>query len=668
MIGRFLWSAAAVLVATVAFYGLAHVLAGAGAERFQAERATVAARALAFSAAEAQRASDPERMQAAVTALIDALPAVEEALVLRRMKILAHTDPARAGARLASEDEADKALFDQELAMRADVRKNEDEREENPLLGRDAYPEAKVEALPGGRFSARVPVKVDGAFSAMAQVTLKSEPVPTPFPVVLGLIGLLAALVMLPVARLRGPALLAAGGSVLATALVLETLQLRGWQASVLDDRAERHGQLAARLAAAGLAALAPEDRDPAGEDPADRDPADPSVRAPSDDFAAALSLDALGVATGRIASVRSTTVAGAAPPAPTEATDGPFAVALGERWRVLVEAEHLAVIEQWAVGISVLAALVFVLGIFGAFDRAGRALYTHRSAYGYLSPAMLGLVILVFIPVVVGITLGFHSRIYNEYHWVGLTNYIRILSDFDLSNPRSFWFTLSVTVLWTVSNVLLHVSLGLFLALLLNDQMLKAKGIYRVILVVPWAIPNYVTALIWKSMFHKQFGAVNAALEALGFEGIAWFQTFWPAFSTNVVTNTWLGFPFMMVVSLGALQSIPPDLYEAARVDGASRWQRFSRITLPLLMPALVPAVIVGTVWTFNMFNIIYLVSGGAPNGATDILITEAYRWAFEMDDKGFAAAYSTVIFLILLTFTLVTNRITGATKGAFE
>jgi arabinogalactan oligomer/maltooligosaccharide transport system permease protein len=168
--------------------------------------------------------------------------------------------------------------------------------------------------------------------------------------------------------------------------------------------------------------------------------------------------------------------------------------------------------------------------------------------------------------------------------------------------------------------------------------------------------------------LFHKQFGAVNIVLEGLGAEPIAWFQSFWPAFFTNLATNTWLGFPFMMVVSLGALQSIPGDLYEAAWVDGASRWQRFSRITLPLLMPALVPAVIMGVVWTFNMFNIIYLVSGGAPDGATDILITDAFRWAFERDKYGYAAAYSTLIFLILLTFTVATNRITGATKGVFE
>ena len=121
-----------------------------------------------------------------------------------------------------------------------------------------------------------------------------------------------------------------------------------------------------------------------------------------------------------------------------------------------------------------------------------------------------------------------------------------------------------------------------------------------------------------------------------------------------------------MMVVSLGALGSIPSDLYEAADVDGANRWQKFRYITLPLLKPALFPAIILGCIWTFNMFNIIYLVSGGEPGGATDILITEAYRWAFQRGERyGYAAAYSTIIFLILLVYSLTTNRLTRATEG---
>ena len=150
-----------------------------------------------------------------------------------------------------------------------------------------------------------------------------------------------------------------------------------------------------------------------------------------------------------------------------------------------------------------------------------------------------------------------------------------------------------------------------------------------------------------------------------MGRSAISWFDTPFRAFITVLSTNGWLSFPFMMVISLGALQSIPSDLYEAARVDGAGKLQQFRFITLPSIKPALVPAVILSVVWTFNMFNIIYLVSEGQPGGSTEILITEAYKIAFEQYRYGYAAAYSTVIFLILLVYGVWQNRVTRATEG---
>ena len=162
--------------------------------------------------------------------------------------------------------------------------------------------------------------------------------------------------------------------------------------------------------------------------------------------------------------------------------------------------------------------------------------------------------------------------------------------------------------------------------------------------------------------MFHTQFGAINGLLSLGGVEPVSWFGSFSAAFAANLATNTWLGFPFMMVVTLGALQSIPRDLEAAAEVDGASAWQRFRHITLPLLRPALLPAVILGSVWTFNMFNIIYLVSGGEPDGGTEILISEAYRWAFTRQHQyGYAAAYAVLIFGVLILYSRWTNRVAG-------
>jgi arabinogalactan oligomer/maltooligosaccharide transport system permease protein len=205
----------------------------------------------------------------------------------------------------------------------------------------------------------------------------------------------------------------------------------------------------------------------------------------------------------------------------------------------------------------------------------------------------------------------------------------------------------------------------GLLLALILNTPGLRLRPLYRVLLILPWAVPNYITALIWKGMFHSQYGVINQVVQMLGGEQISWFESPVTSFMTVLATNGWLSFPFMMVICLGALQSIPSDLYEAAKVDGASRWQQFWSITLPSLKPALIPAVIISVVWTFNMFNIIYLVSQGEPAGATEILVTEAYKLAFEQYRYGYAAAYSTVIFAILLMYGLWQNRVTQATEG---
>ena len=310
----------------------------------------------------------------------------------------------------------------------------------------------------------------------------------------------------------------------------------------------------------------------------------------------------------------------------------------------------------------------MLILGL-SQYKTAGKS-SSYRVAYTYMMPTLLSVGILVFVPFSLGVGLSFMRHHQGEFTWVGLSHFIDILSasDYPLTHPLNFYFTLAVTLFWTASNVVLHTSIGLSLALLLNRKGLKLKGIYRALLIIPWAIPNYITALIWKGMFNQQYGLINKFLAILGIEPVSWMGSFWGAMAANISTNTWLGFPFMMVVTLGALQSIPQDLYEAAHLAGASKWQSFKSITLPLLKPALLPAVILGSVWTFNMFNIIYLVSGGQPGGASDILITEAYRWAFEQDRYGYAAAYSLIIFFILLGYARLTQRMTQAAEEVYS
>lgn len=330
--------------------------------------------------------------------------------------------------------------------------------------------------------------------------------------------------------------------------------------------------------------------------------------------------------------------------------------------------------------GIGLLAMALLTFFAVGWAGKLGVTLVRHRHAYFFILPAMAGMLLLVFYPFFYGITLSFTGQtIYNTDKpiteiWVGFQNFLEILGDFKIANNtpdgwafnyQNFYWTLFMTIAWTISNVATGVTVGLILALILNQKGFRFKPIYRVILILPWAIPNYITALIWKGMFHQQFGVVNQIIAMLGGKPIAWFEGPFTSFLTCYATNAWLSFPFMMVIALGALQSIPSDLYEAARVDGASRLKQFTSITLPSLKPALVPAVILSVVWTFNMFNIIYLVSGGEPAHSTEILITQAYKLAFEQYRYGYAAAYSTVIFGILLVYGTWQNRVTRATEG---
>jgi ABC-type sugar transport system permease subunit len=627
----------------------------------QVERAVGLARAVAWGVG---ASSGSEGLQALALEAPQKVEGVQGLLVLQGTRFVAHTDATRAGQGLDRDDARDKDLYDAAMRLKAVVGKNADERERNPELQRDAYSEYEVRDQQG-LIVVGVPAVHDGHFAGL--VELRARPVESParLPWTFVLFAVVAIALYAGISRvLRDWALTAAGAVLLVITLAGQAGSLAAWRETVRLQHAGLVSTALCQLTSAGLLELAaPADAAPVAGEAAVR----PAVMVAPAELVATLARGLDGSKGGSLVALRAATVA---PASDRLASFGAAGFVADHDRAAFARAAQLdrSHLHQWAMGFALLALAGFLLGVLGQLRRFRDTLVAHRTAYGYLAPAMVGMVILVFIPMVFGLVIGFLERRYNVFEFAGLSNYMTILSDFEFTRAGNFYFKLLVTVLWTVLNVGLHVSIGLGLALLLNDQMLKARGIFRVLLIIPWAIPNYITALIWKGMFHKQFGAVNFFLAALGIEPIAWFQSFWPAFSTNLVTNTWLGFPFMMVISLGALQSIPGDLYEAAWVDGATRWHRFRYITLPLLMPALVPAVIVGVVWTFNMFNIIYLVSGGAPDGLTDILITDAYRWAFERDRYGYAAAYSTLIFLILLVFTTATNRITKATKGAYE
>jgi len=316
---------------------------------------------------------------------------------------------------------------------------------------------------------------------------------------------------------------------------------------------------------------------------------------------------------------------------------------------------------------VALLAGLGLLLRWTTGVVRRGETENALRS-WSWAGPATVATLVLVFLPFLVGLVLAFFAHREGDWTFVGMANFVDILlaRSYGPTQAMSFYFALGVTLLWTVLNVALHLGIGLGLALVLNRATLHLRPLYRVLLILPWAVPNYITALIWKGLFHKQFGAINGFLELLGLEAVSWFSSFGTAFFANLCTNVWLGFPFMMVICMGALQSIPTDLYEAAEIDGASWLSKLRYVTLPLLKPALIPAVLLGTVWTFNSFNIVYLVSGGEPDGATEILISEAYKWAFTRREQyGYAAAYAVLIFVILLGWSAISARLARQAEG---
>lgn len=253
----------------------------------------------------------------------------------------------------------------------------------------------------------------------------------------------------------------------------------------------------------------------------------------------------------------------------------------------------------------------------------------------------------------------------------VGWRNFQRLFTNPQISNP--FVGVFIWTVQWAFLSVVTTFALGLFIALLLNDPYLRFKKFYRAILVLPYAIPAFISALIWRGLYHTELGIINRVLVDLFGLQIPWLQDpFWAKVAL-VILNLWLGFPYMMIICLGALQSIPGEMYEAAHVDGATAWQQFRHITMPLLLVSVTPLLISSFSFNFNNFNVIYLLTRGrppipgaqTPAGSTDILISYTYRLAFESGrgvDYGLASAVTIIIFLLVGTISYFNFRFTGA------
>lgn len=270
-------------------------------------------------------------------------------------------------------------------------------------------------------------------------------------------------------------------------------------------------------------------------------------------------------------------------------------------------------------------------------------------AAYILIAPAILVLLFMIGYPLIFGFNLSFTNMNlthFLKYQYIGLENYKNILLDSEL------YTTAWRTIVWTAVNVAVTVIIGICLAITLNHK-LPGKTFLRVLLMLPWAVPQYIAVLTWKNMFQSQFGTVDIILNKIGITGISWLSDPLWTFIACIITNIWLGVPFMMVIALGAMQSIPSEMYEVGQLDGVTSWAKHLRITLPLIKPVMTPAVILSSVWTFNMVTVIFMMTGSAADNQTQILVSRVYKDGFTYFNYSKAATFSVIIFLILLLFS---------------
>lgn len=275
--------------------------------------------------------------------------------------------------------------------------------------------------------------------------------------------------------------------------------------------------------------------------------------------------------------------------------------------------------------------------------------------------PAMILIGAIIVFPILYTAYISFTNMNlfhWNDYKFVGIENYVRALFKVD----AGFLSAILTTILWTILNMVIQVVVAFSIALGLNTRGLKLKNVYKTLLMFPWAMPAYVSILLWKvGIYNTEFGLANKVLSALGFDKVNYLASNVPAFIFCMVLNLWMALPFMIMMFDGALQSIDKSYYESARMDGAGFWVQTMKITVPAVKNIMAPAVIMTTFTTFKQFDIIYLLTQqkGALTGATlQTIITYAHKNAFVSNNYGLSSAVSMIIFILIIVLSVFTNK----------
>ncbi len=269
--------------------------------------------------------------------------------------------------------------------------------------------------------------------------------------------------------------------------------------------------------------------------------------------------------------------------------------------------------------------------------------------AWALIAPALVFIGFIVAWPLLETIRLSFTDATLGGESYIGLKNYI------DLFNSGKFYDIVGRTFYWMFLSVTLKLVMGLIGACLLNAA-IPGKALFRILIMPPWVIPIAIGVIGWKWMYNGYFGLISGLLQEFGIldERIALLSTKTSAFYSAIVTDVWVGTPMVTLFFLAAMQGVSRDLYEAAWVDGAGRWYRFRRITIPQIMPVIVSMALLSAIWTFNSFEIIWILTEGGPRGATTTLIIDTYKVAISSQRFGEGAARAVVIVVLLALFSL--------------
>lgn len=274
---------------------------------------------------------------------------------------------------------------------------------------------------------------------------------------------------------------------------------------------------------------------------------------------------------------------------------------------------------------------------------------------YLYLAPAFIVFTLFMFVPLIVTLVLSLTDwDMISSMKFIGLKNYARLFTD------KNFWKAALNTVYFTVGIVPTQMALALAVALLLNTK-IRLRSFFRGLYFLPVIVPITVAATVWMFIFSPSFGILNYLLGFIGIEKIGWLSDPKWAMPALMILAVWQNFGYFTVIFLAGLQSIPSELYEAAAIDGANAWKRFVHITLPLLSPTTFLVLVMSIIGGFQVYQTVVLTTEGGPAGATNVIVFELYRTAFDYFNMGYASAMALVLFIFLIILTLLQFKLTG-------